>query len=132
VEEVSLVYRSDEDVDDENAHDPLLIHSDNGMDSDDQRADDVQVEVEVEVENYAEVEIVEGFNNQGVQPPSDMGVGSQSTRSSGYATHGSRDIEDLEDEEESPDFSLSFPDDSEEQVVSLFNLINRYYLNWLY
>jgi hypothetical protein len=121
VEEVSLVYRSDEDVDDEDAHDPLSIHSDNGMDSDGERADDVQVEVEVEVENYAEVEIVEGFNNQGVQQPSNMGVGSQSTGSSGYATHGSRDImEDLDDEEESPDFSLSFPDDSEEQVANFF------------
>ena len=81
--------------------------------------------MEVEVENNDaeelsdEVEVAGGFNNRVVEPQSSGVDAGLSTRSSGYATHGSRDIEDL-DEEEEPDFSLSFPDESEEQVPHIF------------
>ena len=125
LEDVSVVYESDEEQG-EDDRDPLAVHSENEIEI----VADIPVEVEVEVESNDaeelsdEVEVAGGFNNRVVQPQSSGVDAGLSTRSSGYATHGSRDIEDL-DEEEEPDFSLSFPDESEEQVPHIF-LVSLY------
>ena len=124
LEDVSVVYESDEEQEQDD-RDPLAVHSENEIEI----VADIRVEVEVEnndaEELSDEVEGAGGFNNRVVEPQSSSGVDAGlSTRSSGYATHGSRDIEDL-DEEEEPDFSLSFPDESEEQVPHI-SLVSFY------
>ena len=125
LEDVSVVYESDEEQEQDD-RDPLAVHSENEIEI----VADIPVEMEVEVENNDaeelsdEVEVAGGFNNRVVEPQSSGVDAGLSTRSSGYATHGSRDIEDL-DEEEEPDFSLSFPDESEEQVPHI-SLVSFY------